>query len=295
MATATPSQQLENELNEVTYAVIDVHESEGQGGAGNRDDDDNNNNAIHELSSAINVRLSLEGNQHFPFVEFDNFDGLHEEEKIFLYGSSGSGKSRALFELVKKGIGRTRRIFVVNPRNKVGVESGRIPLRELLGKIGSDDVIVWDNFPDDLTRRDMANAKRVLELLSSKSVGKMIVVLKPKYLEVFRDLASDIPEFFVLEINYDKDQLKRIIQQYGMSIAQFKDLWKLYISSNVDRISRTLWSKEPTPLTVFDYYNELMSKCKTPTSASAAASAASGSSSSTSLDGVKEAEALLRS
>lgn len=261
---------MEDELNEVTYAIINV--------GGNVTDGE----TVHKLSSAINVRLSLEGNQNFPFIQFDNFDSLQYEEKVFLYGTSGSGKSRALFELVKKGIEDIHRIYVINPRNNVGDESGRIPLRELVDKINAADVIVWDNFPDDLIRRDMANAKIVLELLSSKSVGKLIILLKPKYLEVFRDLTSKIPEFFTHEITYNKEQFKKIIQRYGTDILQFKKVYERYVSPNLDRISRILWSMEPIPLKVFDYYNELKNKSENEKTAA-------------NLDGIKEAETLLRS
>ncbi|MDE1878022.1 MAG: adenylate/guanylate cyclase domain-containing protein [Thaumarchaeota archaeon] len=267
--SASTDQQLETELNEVTYAIINIGPSKSTA----------DSETVHRISSAINVRLYLEGEQDFPFVPFDNFDNLQNEEKIFLYGSSGSGKSRALFELVKKSIENTRRIYIINPRNNVGDESGRVPLRELVDKMNADSVIVWDNFPDDLTRRDMANTKNVLELLSSKNVGKIIVVLKPRYLEVFRDLQSQIPEFFVHEITYSNEQFKKIIQQYGTSIPQFRKLYERYIFSKLDKISRILWSREPTPLTVFDYYNELKSK---------------DNEMSGNLDSVKEAENMLR-
>jgi class 3 adenylate cyclase len=264
--SSSTSQQLESELNEVTYVVINVNKSKS-------------NEPIHELSIAINVRLSLEANQNFPFIKFDDFDNLLNEEKVFLYGSSGSGKSRGLFELVKKSIMNTNRIYVINPRHNVGKKSGRIPLEELVDRIGESDTILWDNFPDNLERRDLANARRVLELLSSKSVGRLIVVLKPKYLELFRDLPNQIPEFFVHEITFNKDQFKKIIQQYGTEIPRFSKIYGKYISSNLNRISHILWSKEPTPLTVFDYYNELMAKDEAHTN----------------LNSIKEAETLLRS
>lgn len=266
------NQQLEMEPNEITYSVIDIESNEKQ----------INQETISKLASSINVRLSVDGNQNFPFIEFENFDSLEYEEKIFLYGTSGSGKSRALFELIKKGMDNSRKIYIINPRNNVGDESGRIPLRELMSKINSEDTVVWDNFPDDLIRRDAENSKRVLELLSSKNVQKLIVVLKPKYLEIFKNIPYQIPEFFPQEIKYSKTQFKKIIQQYGTAIPQFKNIFEKYISSNLEKISGILWNKEPIPLKVFDFFNELKNKEED--------SEVSGN-----LDVIKEAEQLMRS
>ncbi|EGG42053.1 Hypothetical protein Nlim_1068 [Candidatus Nitrosarchaeum limnium SFB1] len=265
------NQQLEIELNEVTYAVINVKKN------GNVVD----NKIIEKLSSAVNVRLFLEGDQDFPFIKFDNFDSLDYEEKIFLYGTSGSGKSRALFELIRNVLSEIKRIYIINPRNNIADEYGKIPLRELLEKINSDDIVVWDNFPDDLIRRDVTNVKRILELLSSKYVRKLIIVLKPKYLEVFRELPKQNPEFFTYEITYSKEQFKTIIQQYGTNIPQFRTLYEKYISPNLEKISRILWNIEPIPLKILDYYNTLKEK--------------SIENNSVNLDGIKEAETLLRS
>ena len=45
-----------------------------------------------------------------------------------------------------------------------------------------------------------------------------------------------------------------MIKSYGIEITQFKKVYQKYIERNIDKISTTLWQKEPTPLTIFDYY-----------------------------------------
>jgi hypothetical protein len=78
-----------------------------------------------------------------------------------------------------------------------------------------------------------------------------------------------------------------MIELYGIkSISQFKELYDKYISKNLDKTSRILWQKEPTPLTVLDYYKELLFK---------KGSAGDESETRKSLDIVLEAEKLLRS
>ena len=104
--------------NEVSYTIVPVsHELVDQ--------------VLQSVATAINLRLSLEQNQPFPFVEFDSFSAALKQDKVFLYGPGGSGKSRSIFELLSRGILHFDRIIIVNPRNNVGTESGRIPLAEL--------------------------------------------------------------------------------------------------------------------------------------------------------------------
>jgi len=57
----------------------------------------------------------------------------------------------------------------------VGEESGRVNLCELVNRFGENDIIVWDNFPDDLVKRDIDNAQTVLELISSKNVRQLLI------------------------------------------------------------------------------------------------------------------------
>lgn len=267
--------KMDNEPNEVSYSVLNIEQYVGKIGKVNFPDD-----LLKMLSTAINVRLFMEGNHYFPNIPFDKFNTLLSEDKIFLFGPSGCGKSRAIYEMIKKNLKDFDKIYLINPRNSLGKESGRMPLKDLVTRVNENDAIVWDNFPDDLMRRDVANARRVLEILGSCAAKKVLVALKPKYMEVYREISTQIPEFFAHGIKYNKDQFKRIVEQYGTTIPQFKEAYTKYVLMNLEKIASILWNKEPTPLTIFDYYDKLRNKELT---------------TSSTLSGVAEAETLLRS
>jgi hypothetical protein len=109
-------------------------------------------------------------------------------------------------------------------------------------------------------KTDLDRAKTVLEELSSKNMKTLFVALKPKYLEVYRDVASEIFELYVHEISFDEESFKRIIKFYGANVKQFNEIHEKYVLNDTDKISKILWNKEPTPLTILDYYKELTVK-----------------------------------
>lgn len=47
---------------------------------------------------------------------------------------------------------------------------------------------------------------------------------------------------------------------YGLKLVQFSEVYEKYIAKDLNKISNILWQKEPTPLTVIDYYKELNDK-----------------------------------
>jgi hypothetical protein len=264
--------KIDNEPNEISYIILPIEKY---------CDEASTFGVLSMLASAINVRLTLDGNQYFPNIHFDKFNSLLNEDKIFLFGPSGCGKSRTIYEIIKENVRSFDKIHVINPRTSFGERSRRAPLRDFISTVNSDDAIVWDNFPDDLFRRDIANTRIVLEILSSCDARRIMVALKPKYLEVFREIPSNMPEFFTYGVRYNQDQFKRIVEQYGTTIPQFNEVYRRYISPNLESIAVILWNKEPTPLTIFDYYDQLKKKEQI--------------KSSSSIDGVNEAESLLRS
>jgi hypothetical protein len=240
-------QTSDNEPNEVSYTAL------------------NNTGDVatilQKIATAINVRLTLDATDTFPFVSFDKFESIVKADKVFLYGISGSGKSRGIFEIIAHELHNFERIYIINPRNAIGEESGRIPIAEIASQWNEKDAIIWDNFPDDLIKRDARNAIKVLGALSLNDMGKLLVALKPKYLEIFRDSLSDLmPEFYLCEISYEREKIKKLVRAYGSEIAQFKEIYDLFVSKDLERVSKALWQKEPTPLTVFDYFNELKNK-----------------------------------
>jgi class 3 adenylate cyclase len=234
------------EANEVSYTILDTTK--------------NANDILQSLATAINVRLSLDSEQDFPFVEFDNFATASRQDKIFLYGPGGSGKSRSIYEIAKRNIPDIKRIIIINPRNNTGSESGRIRLADVVSKFSDGDAVIWDNFPDDLVKRDAANARYVLEMVSSRSIKKLLVALKPKYLEVLREVPAAIAEFYTHRITYDRESIKNIVKLYGTHLKRYKAIYDQVISKDLDRIAKLLWQREPIPLTILDYYYELMLK-----------------------------------
>ena len=90
---------------------------------------------------------------------------------ITVSGFSTATFLTGLFEVIKDNTKSFEKIYIINPRNPVGEESGRVNLCELVNRFQENDIIVWDNFPDDLVKRDIDNAQTVLELISTSNTG----------------------------------------------------------------------------------------------------------------------------
>jgi hypothetical protein len=249
---------------------------------------------LQELATAINVQLSRH-EQQFPFVSPDNFERCTTyADKILFFGISGCGKSRAIFEVIKGKTKSFEKIYIINPRNPVGEESGRVNLCELVNRFEENDIIVWDNFPDDLVKRDIDNAQTVLELISSKNVRQLLIALKPKYLELYRGILYKPPEVYAYEIIYNKNNIKDIVKLYGTTLVQFREVYEKYIAKDLDKISNILWQKEPTPLTVIDYYKELNDKSLLVIRAKAVNEGKERKQQPKIINAIQEAEKLLR-
>jgi hypothetical protein len=87
--------------------------------------------------------------------------------------------------------------------------------------LNQKDIVVWDNFPDDLLKRDVESAWKILEIISVKNVMNLLVALKPKYLEVYRGITRKIPELYDYEITYDKERIKALITSYGNNTIEY--------------------------------------------------------------------------
>jgi hypothetical protein len=264
-----------DESIEVSYTLIEIGKQDHNNNNNNfftpfaSDEDDNS--VLQEVAAAINVQLTMTEDESgdkshrrtiIPFIPFNGFDSsIRQKDKLFLYGPSGCGKSRSIFEIIKdkltsEGI---ENIYIINPRNKVGKESGRQSLVEIANKLTDKDAVLWDNFPDDLIKRNISIAIKALEIISSRNVKMLIVTLKPQYLEVYdrRNIATKVPELYAYEIAYDKERIKNILKSYGTNIIKFKHLYQNEILKQIDKVSEILWQKEPIPLTVLAYYEEL--------------------------------------
>jgi hypothetical protein len=143
-------QKGKEEAIEVSYSVLITDQLEKQ----------TSDDLLQKIGTMINVQLAEEGSEKLPFIPFSDYERARASDKLFLYGPSGCGKSRAVFELVSENLTKFKRIYFINPRNTIGAESGRIKLLDLLAKLDEDDGVVWDNFPDDLVKRDLDTAKQ---------------------------------------------------------------------------------------------------------------------------------------
>ena len=204
---------------------------------------------VQKVATAINVQFTESSNQ-LPFVAFKEFENLLREEKVFLFGPSGCGKSRTIVELLRSKKGTYERIFVINPSNPAGLASGRENISTLSQQFGRKDLVIWDNFPEGLVKRDLENAFGALEIVNSRSVQNLYISLKPTYLEMYRGLTIGIPDIYSHEITCDLATMKALIKAYGREVEQYRDVFEKYVSPNIDTISRALWQKQPLSLTV---------------------------------------------
>jgi class 3 adenylate cyclase/CheY-like chemotaxis protein len=211
---------------------------------------------IEKIATAINVQMYLDREVAIPFVNFNFFEQAILADKLFFYGPSGSGKSRIMIEILMQRLGTLDNVYVINPRNATDESSSRTSLLDLINKFGPNDAVVWDNFPDDLIKRDTQSAHSVLEIVSSKN-SLVLIALKPGYLEVYRNIASGIPDLYPCPLLYDKRKIKEILHSYGTNVSKFRNLYASAVVKEVDKIATILWHKEPLPISVLNYYKAL--------------------------------------
>src|SRR5919106_2895400 len=216
---------------------------------------------LQKVIATINVQLTLENGQSIPLISSNGFDTVKLQDKLYIYGASGCGKSRCIYELLKDDkLNDVENIFIINPSQTIGEESGRVGIHELANRLSQKDIVIWDNFPDDLLKRDVESAWEVLEIISVRDVTNLLVALKPKYLEIYREVAKKVPELYDYEIGYDRQKISSIITSYGKNIIQFIDVYEKYVSPNIHQISTMLWQKQPLPITILAYFRELVRK-----------------------------------
>ena len=125
---------------------------------------------LQKVATAVNVQLTFDDVQRLPLIAPNGFDTAKHHDKLFLYGPSGCGKSRCIFEFIKDKLSNIKNIFIINPRQTIGEESGRIKIHELVSKFDQNDIALWDNSPDDLVKRNVESGRKALEIVSSKDV-----------------------------------------------------------------------------------------------------------------------------
>jgi hypothetical protein len=66
---------------EVSYGVLSTY-------------DKSYDKLLQDIATAINLQLSLE-DQHLPFIEPDGYNTAKQQDKLFIYGPTGSGKIKS--------------------------------------------------------------------------------------------------------------------------------------------------------------------------------------------------------
>jgi hypothetical protein len=140
-------------------------------------------------------------------------------------------KSRCIYEILKSKITNFQKIHILNPKDiptTTDTAHSTISISELVSELkknDGNDLIIWHNFPDDL--EDGQNPQRGQEALvkiSSASVKNLLVSLKPNYRELYRGIASRIPEIEDKEIVYDREKIREIVESYGSNLTKFDNL-----------------------------------------------------------------------
>ena len=246
---AQHNQRLEDFLLEVPYSVFTVTNEQEK------------KQILQTIATGINLQLTLDEQEHIPFVAPTDFQLANSQDKLFCYGPGGSGKSRIIFELAKIKLGeKIERIYIINPRQALDTNIQRANLMQLSYQFTCHDVVVWDNFPDGLMKKDVDTGKIAVEIISSSAAKNLFIALKPKFLEVYRGVIQDIPDLYAYQVIYDINQIREIIRLYGTKITQFKEIYSNHVAQNITSITKVLWQKEPLPLTIFNYYRELVAK-----------------------------------
>jgi hypothetical protein len=73
-------------------------------------------NTLLQIADAINLKLNHEG-QDYPFIFPKDFEKLQSENKVFLYGITGSGKNRLIYEIIKDKITSFNKVYLI-PRGQ---------------------------------------------------------------------------------------------------------------------------------------------------------------------------------
>jgi class 3 adenylate cyclase len=228
---------------------------------------------VQKIAIAINVQFTESSQQDLPFVPYKEFPNLLREEKVFLFGPSGCGKSRTIIEMIRKkeivSDNNYERIFIISPSNPAGIGTQRENLSSFSSQFGQDDLVVWDNFPEGLVKRDLQSAFGALEIINSRSVRNVYIALKPAYLEMYRGLTLNIPDIYSHEVAWDLETMKALLKAYGKDVKEYREIFEKYVSQNIDKIAKILWQKQPLSLTVVDFYKALLVKMTTGVAAAA--------------------------
>lgn len=225
-------------------------------------DPQNDSDSLAHIANAINLRLE-ENHQHVPFVPFKELSLLLKKPKLYFYGSSGIGKSRLVYELVKKQIKKFNKIYVINPQHVSSHEQISISLNDFITRLDNNALVIWDKFPDPLLQsQDVNIGQESLIKISSSRVHALMINLSPDYLELY-NVNWKIPMLTKYEVIYTQLQIKKIIEKFGKEIVTYSTCFDIVKQSGLKEISKSVWELEPSPTTVLNMYRAIKEKLDT--------------------------------
>lgn len=209
-------------------------------------------------TTAINVDIGDNGGEEIPFIPPVDFEDWKKENKLFLFGTGGSGKSRSIIKILENKLPELKNIYVINPQNPANGTLKTSTISELAGMAKSGNLLIWDNFPLGLEGgHEPQIGTRALVRICSPDVHNLLATLYSHYLETYRNFLKNIPELYVKEVTYSEEAIENMLNIYGKSISSFKNAYSRLMPKEVGEISHILWKKEPTPLTIYHYLEEL--------------------------------------
>jgi len=223
------------------------------------------------IVAAMNAQLELDGSK-IPFVLPRDLAGkMMSCKKVVLYGASGCGKTRCLFEMLRSEL--PRRIYIINPK---GIPEDAISRAHLVGILEEcsnedDNAIVWDNFPEGLEQQSTEGVKLAIKMLGS--FGKRVyVTLSPRQFGKDGLGTVTFPGLKVLCLKHRPADINKFLSSFGSQIPCIRQVFLGSVKPALGEISSILWKLEPTPHVVLDYLREVyVERCDTPEDALALA------------------------
>jgi hypothetical protein len=205
------------------------------------------------------------------FVPFENGEKLYEQlssrGNLFVTGLSGTGKSRIIFEALQRRKKRAYGIWVIGavkgfaegPQGTVGDLCGKIEIKAK--KVGSPQILVWDNFPDLLENNlDLDVCRGVLTRIACLPTEECetIIALDPANYESMKEIAKRFPPlpFEFVDIHYNLRDLSKLVESLGMLLLGENE-YNARIAGRVDDIAGILYKNFNLPLAVKDYCEKL--------------------------------------
>ncbi len=221
---------------------------------------------VKQPSISPSKRLGLE----VPFVSYCNDDRnllntLESKKSLFIRGVSGCGKSRVLYEALRKRKHRAKTIWVLgagstlNERLKGTATVKSVPISELIRNIylssvtdSGTQLLVWDNFPDGLL--GSAPLLAILTELSRLEPEGLesLITLKPEKYRTDDDPAKPA-DFKSLDIIYSFEQFEKLLDIFGNTYLNPDDYMRR-VEPYLEKLSVKLFENWNVPIAIEIFY-----------------------------------------